>query len=91
MIYTGNRSMNSDSYEPEITRWIADRSQDNDCVADRAIRETGLRLVNEAADDFITDEEGCWVVCWNDDGWDSEVLLGSYGLSDDDLETLTII
>ena len=82
--------MTEQSYEPEIARYLTDRSQDVDCVADRAMRETGLRLVNEAADDFITDSEGCWVVCWNDD-IDCGVLLGSYGLSDDDLETLTII
>ena len=90
MIYLGNRSMTENSHDTEIDWYVNDYSQDNECVADRAMRETGLRLVNEAADDFITDSEGCRVVCWNDD-IDCGVLLGSYGLSDDDLETLTII
>lgn len=88
MIYLGNRSMNVDSYEPEITRWVADRSQDNDCVADRAMRDTGLNFVDEAIDD---PDQGCWAFAWNGNGNDDEILLGSYGLSDDDLETLTII
>lgn len=87
MIYTGNRSMTAASYEPELARWLTDRSQDADCIADRARRETGLNVVDEAYDD---PDSGCWIVTWNE-GIDCEICLGSYGLSDDDLETLTII
>ena len=87
MIYLGNRSMTKNSHDTEIDWYLNNYSQDNECVADRAMRETGLSYrVEDSEYDPRCSIIDTWV---KGDGW--EFSIGCYGLSDDDLETLTIM
>lgn len=69
---------------PEIIAYLGDYSQDNDCVGDRP-NESTEHLVH------ITDRPVGFAWLGGDmELYDDGDSIGEYGLSDDDLESLTI-
>ena len=79
------RGINAKSYEPEILHWIGGEfSEQRDCIADRPQVEHAdytPRAAGPHGDTF-------WVM--GENGIEDEEPM-VYGLSDDDLETLTIV
>jgi hypothetical protein len=87
MIYTGNRSFNRKSFEPEIEHWLKGTSPEIDCVHDAIDTSPGSMFV--PIEDSDMDPRLCIIdQSVIDDGW--EESFGSYAYGNDDLETMSI-